>query len=161
MAAHHGVGVVEVEGVPRCPVDECGGEPRGALAAADQRRRSAVFGPRHGLEEDAGQGLARPGERAAEGVEQAVAGRLERVGGYLLVADATYGAYERQRRAGAHRARLHRIVAQGGVGHLADGVYPGCPLGSTHEFVLRTPTRWRTSTSTPSRSSRRATPSRT
>src|SRR5256712_13355215 len=81
MAAHHGVGVVEVEGVPRRPVDERGGERRGALATADQRRPSGVFGPRDGLEEDPGQRLARPRERAAEEVQQAVAGRRPGGGG--------------------------------------------------------------------------------
>src|SRR5439155_2738004 len=107
-------------------------ERRGALATADQRRPSDVFGPRDGLEEDPSQRLARPRERAAEEVEQAVAGRLERVGGDLFVADATYGAYERQRRAGAHCARLHRIVSpRGGLGLSQRGACRGAPSGAT------------------------------
>src|SRR2546427_4407677 len=92
MAAHHGVGVVEVEGVPRRPVDERGGERRGALATADQRRPSGVFGPRDGLEEDPGQRLARPRERAAEEVQQAVAGPPPRGGGGGFFSGGPHGA---------------------------------------------------------------------
>src|SRR5439155_16158781 len=57
------------------------------------------------------QRLARAGERAAEEVEQAVAGHLERVGGNLRAADTPYGADQRQGGARAHRARLRRIVS--------------------------------------------------
>src|SRR5439155_1036563 len=82
------------------------------LVEAEEMRTGGrgAEGPEGGRRVEARGVVPGPGERAAEEVEQAVPGHLERVGGDLLVADATYGAYERQRRAGAHRPRLGRIV---------------------------------------------------